>query len=110
LTKISSLNSENKPSPALVAWLARPLDAIGQRWHAETDVRARQRGWAITQRNGGLGRGYRDPRFDSLVRCPPGGGAGDLGDMDGTPCQSRDGTGRLTLYDPSLVPRGVGDA
>ena len=116
LAKISSLNRENKPSPSLVAWLARRLNAIGQRLHAETDAMARERGWEITQRNGGLGRSYRDPGFGSLVRCPSCGGAGhladmgDLGDMDGTPCQSCDGTGRLTLYDPSLVPRGVGDA
>jgi hypothetical protein len=107
LTKISGLNSENKPSSPLVAWLARHLNAIGQRLHAETDAMARQRGLEITQRNGGLGRSYHDPRFGSLVRCPSCGGAGDLGDMDGTPCQSCDGTGRLTLYDPSLVPRGV---
>jgi hypothetical protein len=107
LTNISSLNSENKPSPPLVAWLARRLNAIGLRLHAETDAMARQRDWQITQRNRGLGRRYRDPRFDSLVRCPSCRGAGD---MDKTPCEPCDGTGRLTLYEPSLVPRGAGDA
>jgi hypothetical protein len=107
LTNSSSLNSENKPSPTLVTWLARSLNLNGQRLHAETDAMARQRGWQITQRNGGLGRRYRDPRFDFLTSCPSCRGTGDA---DEAPCEQCGGIGRLTRCEPSLVPRGAGDA
>ena len=33
------------------------------------DTEAAWRGWQITKAHGGLGRGYRDPRFDKLAEC-----------------------------------------
>jgi hypothetical protein len=78
LTKISSLSSEDKTSTSLVGWLARVLRNFGDRLFADADARARQHGWQVTRRNGGLSRRYRDPRFDSLVRCPSCAGTGGL--------------------------------
>jgi hypothetical protein len=111
LTNISSLNSENKSALPPAARLARLLNGVGQRLHAGTDAMARQHGWEVTQRNGGLGRRYRDPRFDSLIRCPSCGGMGtSAGQAHEVPCGPCDGTGRLTSRDPALVPRGARDA
>lgn len=107
LANISSLNSGNKPPAPLVARMARLLDNMGQRLFASADARARQRGWEVTQRSGGLGRSYRDPRFNSLVRCASCRGTGEV---DEAPCGPCGGTGRLTRCEPSLVPRGAGDA
>jgi hypothetical protein len=107
LANTSSLNSEDKPSTHLVAWMARLLDGIGQRLFASADARAREHGWQITQRSGGLSRSYRDPRFDSLISCPLCKGTGDV---DEAPCERCGGTGRLTRCEPALVPRGARDA
>jgi DnaJ-class molecular chaperone len=68
---------------------------IWDRLFAADDTRARGRGWQVTARRGGLGRRYRDPRFDVLVACPECRGAG--ADADDRPCRRCPGTGRLTL-------------
>src|ERR1700730_546252 len=83
LTKVSSLTSEDKMSTSLVDRLSRLLRNFGDRLFADTDARARRHGWQVTRRHGGLSRRYRDPRFDSLVRCPSCAGTG-----------GRDGVGR----------------
>jgi hypothetical protein len=106
LIKASSLSTEDKTSRPLIPWLARLLDNMGQRLFAEGDARARQRGWDVTQRHGGLGRRYRDPRFGSLVSCPSCGGTGEPADTRCWPCG---GTGRLTLHQ-GRVPGGAGHA
>ena len=105
--KASSLSNEGKSSSALVAWMARLLNDFGHRLFADADATARQHGWQVTQLSGGLGRRYRDPRFDSLVRCPSCLG---MGDVDAVRCEPCGGTGRLTLYEPAPVPEGAGDA
>jgi DnaJ-class molecular chaperone len=76
---------------------------IWNRLFAADDARARGRGWQVTARRDGLGRSYRDPRFNLLIRCPEcrGTGAG----ADERPCRRCPGTGRLTL-DRSLELSG----
>ena len=68
---------------------------IGDRLFAADDAQARGRGWQVTVRCGGLGRRYRDPRFDLLVTCTECDGAGV--DADDRPCRRCPGTGRLAL-------------
>ena len=58
------------------------------------DAEAYWRNWQITRTQGGLGRRYRDPRFDTLAECPKCRGAGAIGDQPCPPCLS---TGRVTL-------------
>ena len=52
------------------AWFEGQLRRIGDRLFAAQDARARQRGWQITRQQAGLGRVYRDPRFDLLTTRP----------------------------------------
>jgi hypothetical protein len=68
------------------------------------DGRARQHGWQITVRRGGLARTYRDPRFDRFCRCPACGGTGTC--PDGEPCDRCARTGRITLTERPLTDRG----
>jgi hypothetical protein len=69
---------------------------IWGRLFAADDARARRRGWQVTVQRGGLGRSYRDPRFDLLIRCPECRGTGP----DDRPCRLCPGTGRLALDRP----------
>src|SRR4030081_3579219 len=46
--------------------LLRVLNAIGSKILQIDDRRPRYHGWQITPHRGGLGRTYRDPRFDPL--------------------------------------------
>jgi hypothetical protein len=107
LTKVSSLTSEDKTSTSLVDRLSRLLRNFGDRLFADTDAKARQHGWQVTRRNGGLSRRYRDPRFDSLVRCPSCAGTGG---SDAAACGPCRGSGRLTLHQPAQVQGGAGHA
>jgi hypothetical protein len=52
------------------AWFEGQLRRIGDQLFAAQDARARQRGWQITRQQSGLGRVYRDPRFDLLTIRP----------------------------------------
>ena len=107
LTKVSSLTSEDKMSTSLVDRLSRLLRNFGDRLFADTDARARRHGWQVTRRHGGLSRRYRDPRFDSLVRCPSCAGTGG---WDAVACGPCGGTGRLILHQPARVQGGAGHA
>ena len=49
----------------LAAWLADILCHVGERLFLSCDEEAYWRGWEITPLRGGLGRSYRDPRFDA---------------------------------------------
>ena len=89
------------PSPAgsLLSWLAAIPRRLGDRLFAMNDTEAYWRGWQITRTHGGLGRRYRDPRFDTLAECPKCRGAGGLtADLPCLPCL---GTGRITLGEVS---------
>jgi hypothetical protein len=48
------------------AWFADRSTTITDRIFAEPDARARQHGWSVEIRHGGMSRRYHDPRFDSL--------------------------------------------
>jgi RecJ-like exonuclease len=86
--------------------LLRTLSAIGSKIFRTDDCRARDRGWQITSRHGGLSRTYRDPRFDSLIPCPACNGRGY--NPDRITCSGCDGSGRLVLdeADATQLRRG----
>ena len=50
-------------------WLAYFLRRWGDRWFAMNDTEAQWRGWQITKALSGLGRHYRDTRFETLAAC-----------------------------------------
>lgn len=50
----------------LAAWLTGLRRRAGRRLFAMNDLEARWRGWQVIELRGGLGRQYRDPRFDGL--------------------------------------------
>jgi len=84
--------------------LALLIRAAGDRLFQAEDTRARQYGWQITARRGGLARTYRDPRFDRLRSCPDCDGIGT--DLAEEPCERCGGTGRITVSQPTLTARG----
>lgn len=61
---------------------------------ARDDTLALANGWQIARRHAGLGRQYRDPRFDTLRVCPSCRGRGRTGDGPCAPCGA---TGRITV-------------
>jgi hypothetical protein len=78
------------------SWLGRLLDAVGG-WVFQADDRtAIQNGWQITTHHRGLGRSYRDPRFDTLHACSRCNGSGE---RDDEPCAPCSGTGRISRAD-----------
>jgi hypothetical protein len=74
---------------------SRLLARVALRIFAAPDADARQHGWQITITNDGLGRIYRDPRFDRLRTCPACKGHGRY--PRDTICSTCDGTGRIVL-------------
>jgi hypothetical protein len=83
---------------AALDWLAYLLRRCGDRWFAMNDTEAYWRGWQITKTHGGLGRRYRDLRFDTLAACAQCAGAGEWADAPCGPCL---GTGRITIAEVS---------
>jgi hypothetical protein len=79
-------------------WLAYRLRRWGDRWFAMNDTEAYWRGWQITKTHAGLGRRYRDIRYDTLAACAQCAGAGVWADASCGPCL---GTGRITLGEVS---------
>lgn len=77
----------------LLSWLAAIPRRLGEKLFATNDIEACWRGWQIIKRHGGLGRRYRDPRFDTLAACGRCRGAGVSADQPCGPCQ---GSRRLT--------------
>jgi hypothetical protein len=65
---------------------------IGNRLFAMNDAEAGWRGWQAINAYGGLGRRYRDPRFDLIRECPLCAGSGAKADQE---CPACLGTGRL---------------
>jgi hypothetical protein len=87
-------------------WLALLIRAAGARLFQAEDTRARQYGWQITARRGGLARTYRDPRFDRFHSCPGCRGTG-TGPAK-KPCDRCGGLGRITASQLTLPNRGRG--
>lgn len=94
LINATSPTSEYKARTRLVRWLRKWAEKAGERLFARDDLFAVQRGWQITIRRGGLGRQYRDPRFDSLRSCPRCAGSGTAA---GEPCAACVATGRIIV-------------
>jgi hypothetical protein len=61
--------TKSHPSAAifagLAAWAAAICHRVGERLFMSCDEEACWRGWEITELCGGLGRSYRDPRFNA---------------------------------------------
>ena len=74
-------------------WLAYSLRRCGARWFTMNDTEAYWWGWQITKTLAGLGRRYRDTRFETLAACARCAGAGIWPDASCGPCL---GTGRIT--------------
>ena len=79
-------------SRVLLSWLAALPRRLGDRLFAMNDAEAYWRTWRITSTHGGLGRRYRDLRFDVLAECPKCRGPGLTADQSCPLCQ---GTGRI---------------
>ena len=94
LINATSPTSEDKARTRLIRWLRKRAETAGQRLFACDDLRAIHNGWQITTRCGGLGRQYRDPRFDTLRSCPRCAGRGTA---RGEPCGACAATGRITI-------------
>ena len=84
--------------PVLLSWPAALPRRLGDRLFAGNDAEAHWRGWQIIRTRGGLGRRYRDPRFDALAECSKCRGAGVTADRPCAPCL---GSGRITLGEVS---------
>jgi hypothetical protein len=77
----------------LIDYLANLPRRIGARLFAMNDAEADWRGWQTINTYAGLGRRYRDPRFDTLCDCPHCQGTGSKADQE---CPACLGTGCLT--------------
>ena len=86
--------------------LWRGINAIGRKIFRADDRRAHQHGWQIIPRHGGLGRTYRDPRFDYLAACTTCNGHGR--NAYDIACSECHGTGRVFLVPDSIPKRGQG--
>ena len=75
--------------------LFRALSVLGSKIFRTDDHRARERGWEIISRHGGLSRTYRDPRFDRIIPCSACNGRGY--NPDRITCPDCCGSGRLVL-------------
>jgi hypothetical protein len=75
-------------------WLRGLPRRWGDRWFAMNDAEAEWRGWQMTRVHGGLGRRYRDQRFNALAECARCWGTGLLAAVPCVPCL---GTGRVTI-------------
>jgi hypothetical protein len=80
--------------------LLRWLNVIGNKIFRADDCLARDQGWQIIPRKGGLSRSYRDPRFDLLLPCTACDGRGS--NPRGATCSACYGAGRVVL-DPAAI-------
>jgi hypothetical protein len=84
--------------PVFLSWLGAIPRRLGDRLFTMNDTEAYWESWQITKTHGGLGRRYRDLRFDTLAECPKCRGSGGTADLSCPPCL---GTGRVTLGEVS---------
>jgi hypothetical protein len=105
-TSANSIKRRNRP----LTWVRAAIDAVVQGLFASSDATAQHYGWQITQTQLGLGRRYRDPRFDALAPCPGCHGYGvQAVEINCPTCR---GSGRITIKpgdqpSPGLPPRGL---
>jgi hypothetical protein len=101
----TTCNDPRKIYRILLRRLRARLAALGERIFATTDAHARQHGWQVTTMHGGLGRRYRDHRFDVLAACPDCHGCGVQ--APASPCRRCKGTGRIMLGPSRQPTRGL---
>lgn len=96
--------SNSTPRSAVLTRIFDAISRFGEILFHRADARARSCGWAVTSTHRGLGRSYRDPRFDTLRHCPRCAGSGkDPLDHD---CPHCFGAGRI-VHDPRPAGRGA---
>ena len=83
------------------------LRALGDRLFVASDHEARIRGWEIHRTRLGLGRSYRDPRWDRFVRCAQCRGSGIPTVATSASCPACRGSGRLGTEFASLHRAGA---
>jgi hypothetical protein len=76
MSEVGKTSGQGGNIARVIGRLALLIKAAGDRLFQAEDERARQYGWQTTVRCGGLGRGYRDPRFSRFRSCPACGGTG----------------------------------
>lgn len=87
----------------VTGWIGPAVDGLFR----EDDASARRHGWQVEIRRSGMGRAYRDPRFDRFRRCPECEDSGD--DENGRRCRGCSGTGRIVLG-PTPTPAQARDS
>lgn len=63
----TSASYQDRTPKGAADWPRSRFRQLTDRLFRHQDVLARQHGWTIESRHGGLSRRYRDPRFDSLT-------------------------------------------
>jgi hypothetical protein len=106
MSEVGNAAGQGGNTNRLTERLALLIRAAGDRLFRADDERARQHGWQVTVRRGGLARTYRDPRFDCFRSCPACHGSGS-GPAEKS-CDHCGGTGRITVYQPTLTNRERG--
>jgi len=87
----------------LAGWVSSIPGRLLDRLFEMNDAEAYWSGWQITKVHGGLGRQYRDPRFDTLAACSRCWGTGTRAGQPCSPCQ---GTGRVWIEDAGIDGTG----
>ena len=59
-----------EPDELPANWMGHCLTRVGNLLFAGKDQEASWHAWTVERRGAGLGRAYRDPRFDTLTSCP----------------------------------------
>jgi hypothetical protein len=95
---VPSCSQAEKTQHSLSSSLATRRRVLGDRLFATQDEQAHTYGWQVFPTKAGLGRRYRDPRFDSLMECATCQGIG--GQPDAL-CGDCFGLGRITLQQPN---------
>jgi RecJ-like exonuclease len=106
MSEVGKTSGQGSKIARVTGRLALLIRAAGDRLFRAHDERARQHGWQITVRRGGLARTYRDPRFDRFRSCPACRGTG-VGFAE-KPCDLCGGTGRITVSQSALADGGRG--
>jgi DnaJ-class molecular chaperone len=82
-----------KPHSRPLTWAEAVFQNLTTRLFSNDDATARQHGWQVTPTRHGLGRRYRDPRFDTIAACN--GCSGTGADPGGAQCRNCSGGGRI---------------
>lgn len=87
------------PDERLTGWMSVCLAIAGDLVFASKDTEASWHAWDMERRHAGLGRAYRDPRFDTLVSCPRCHNVSTV--ADGSACRQCSAAERLVTPEPA---------